>query len=120
MRRCITCDNWMISSSEPFDGRGYCARPSAIVKHELVRMMPGGTCDEYEVFEPNDDDKPSQVDLAMQYLQALIGRERSELGTPAHDGFCDDVASLYKLLSPQMQINTHGAFRLFYEHPNVR
>ena len=119
MKRCITCNNWMISSSEPFDGRGYCARPSALVKHELVRMVPGGTCDEYEVFEPNTNDS-SQIELANQYLQALIGRERSELETPAHDGFCNDVSRLYKLLSSQMQINTHGAFRLFYEYPNVR
>ena len=115
MERCITCEYWLISS-EPFEKWGFCIRPCVVAEHDLELTEPGHSCEDYEPHETTG--RAMQLDLAKEYLIALIGRERAEFGTIAWEAFCDEISELYQKLTPQMQINTHDAFRLFMKRPN--
>lgn len=115
MKRCITCDFWLLSS-EPFEGLGYCIQPCVVAEHDITRTSPGYSCDDYELHEVGKS--TLQLALAQDYLLALIGRERAEFGTIAWEAFCEDISKLYKRFTPQMQINVHDAFRLFMKRPN--
>jgi len=119
MKRCITCNWWMVSATKPFDRLGYCIRPHVIDRTVAELIEPGYDCEYYEVYVvgPNDN---GLLDLGKQYLMALIGRERAEVGSHAHAEFCNDVGRLYPQLSPQLQLNVHDAFRVFLETPNLR
>ncbi len=116
MKRCITCKHWFVSS-EPFEGGG-CIVSASSVDNAIDRTKPGHNCDKYEVFEPGND--TTQMGLAKSYLFALIGRERCEKNSLAHECFCADVSTFYEQLESQMQINVHDVFRLFLEYPNHR
>jgi len=126
MKRCITCEYWLLSSSEPFDSLGFCIRPCLVAENDIALTSPGHSCEHHERHEAStlrpDNVRAStlQVVLAQDYLLALIGRERAEFGSLAWEAFCEDISDIYRRLCPQMQINTHHAFRQFMKRPNTR
>ena len=107
MQRCITCDYWLVLS-EPFVTWGLCIRPYVVSGDDVERTEPGYSCEDYEAHKTTS--RAMQVDLAKDYLVALIGRERAEFGSIAWEAYCEEIGKLYQKLSPQMQINTHDAF----------
>jgi len=103
MKRCITCYYWILAAA----GQGLC-------EVQNITRLPGCSCSKHKACE-NKDRTPWR-----QYLEALIGREKAEVGSPAHELFCAEVDSLYKQLDNLTQFHTHDAFRAFMENPNVR